>query len=258
MRSHTQLADMDSISILGSRVDCADFATAVDAAWQLIERGTPAHVVTFGAEMAVYAAQNADYRAAINAADLVVADTVGVATAMRAFGALQRDRVPGIELAAALIARCAANGLPVYLLGGAPGVAQAAARTLTAEHPGLRVAGARDGYFPPEEEGGVARDVRASGARLVLVGLGFPKQELFVRRNFDRLGDATFIGVGGSFDVWSGRVARAPEAWRRAGLEWLYRLASEPHRWRRQMALPSFAARVAWQKLFGGTGHAGP
>jgi N-acetylglucosaminyldiphosphoundecaprenol N-acetyl-beta-D-mannosaminyltransferase len=112
----------------------------------------------------------------------------------------------------------------------------------------MRVAGTRHGFFAESETPTVVDDIRASGASLVLVALGFPRQEFWIRDNLKALGAVTCIGVGGAFDVWAGKSKRAPESWRRAGLEWLYRLVTEPRRLGRQLALPEFAIRVLFQR----------
>jgi N-acetylglucosaminyldiphosphoundecaprenol N-acetyl-beta-D-mannosaminyltransferase len=115
---------------------------------------------------------------------------------------------------------------------------------------GLQIAGTQHGYFEAEQDEEVALRIRTSGARLVAVGMGFPRQENWVAENRAGLGTVVCIGVGGAFDVISGRLPRAPLAIRRAGLEWLYRLVREPRRFARQLALPVFAARALRQAFF--------
>lgn len=216
---------------------------------KLLRAERPAHVITLGAEMAVFASADQTYRNIVNSADLVVPDTVGVVVASKLLGRPVPSRIAGIELADQMIKRCARKGFGVYFLGGAEGVAAAAAGELAKQFEGLRVSGTHHGYFIPDEEPELAARIRESGARLVLVGMGFPQQEYWIRRNLERLGPAVCIGVGGSFDVWSGRLKRAPEGVRRAGMEWLYRLVNEPRRLGRQLALPRFAAQVTVQAV---------
>ena len=210
-----------------------------------VSDGRAAHVVTLGAEMAVRATRDPSYRAAVNNAELVVADTVGVVWAMRRSGSTLRERVAGIELVERL---CDAVRVPVFFVGGAEGVATEAAAALKQRHPSLVVAGVQHGYFADTASPSIGERIRASGARLVLVALGVPRQEFWIRDTLRSLGPATCIGVGGAFDVWSGRSPRAPEAWRSAHLEWLYRLIREPRRLGRQLALPEFALRVLVQR----------
>ncbi|HYK52319.1 MAG TPA: WecB/TagA/CpsF family glycosyltransferase [Candidatus Eremiobacteraceae bacterium] len=234
-------AGRSRIDVLGCGVDPVDMDDAVARIESFVSDGRAAQVVTFGAEMAVRATHDPSYQAAVNNAELVVADTVGVVWAMRRAGSTLRDRVAGIELVERL---CDAVRVPVFFLGGAEGVATEAAAALKQRHPSLIVAGVHHGYFADSASSSVAEQVRGAGARLVLVALGVPRQEFWIRDNLRGVGPATCIGVGGAFDVWSGRSPRAPESWRRAHLEWLYRLVREPSRLGRQLALPEFAIRV--------------
>ena len=239
------VAGRPRIDVLGCGVDPVDLDDAVDRVESFVSDGRAAQVVTFGAEMAVRASRDPSYRAVINGAELVVADTVGVVWAMRRAGSSLRERVAGIELVERL---CDAVRVPVFFLGGAEGVATEAAAALKQRHPSLIVAGVHHGYFDDSASPAVAEQIRASGGRLVLVALGVPRQEFWIRDNLRGVGPATCIGVGGAFDVWSGRSPRAPESWRRAGFEWLYRLVREPRRLGRQLALPIFAAKVLTQR----------
>ncbi len=238
-----------SFEILGSRVDMVDMGEALDRIAALLEQHRFAHVVTFGSEMAMRARRDRSYRDAINAADLVVPDTIGVVYAGRMLGHHVRERVAGIDLLERVCAACARDGAPVYLVGGASRVASDAAVELQRRHPGLHIAGTAAGFFSLEEEREILASIRESGARVVLVALGFPKQETWTRAHASELGDVVCIGVGGSFDVISGRLRRAPKAMRKLGLEWLYRLIKEPQRLRRQLVLPQFACLVTGQAL---------
>jgi N-acetylglucosaminyldiphosphoundecaprenol N-acetyl-beta-D-mannosaminyltransferase len=160
-----------------------------------------------------------------------------------------KHRVTGVELVDRLCARAAREGIRVFLFGGAPGVAEEAAAKLCERYSGLQIAGTRNGFFSPDESAAIAQQIRGSGAQLLFVGMGFPKQEFWLAEHLGETGCGAGIGVGGSFDVISGKVERAPAAWRRFGLEWLYRLAKEPHRWRRQLALPHFVLLVAAESV---------
>lgn len=234
-----------SLEILGCRLDAIDTDAATDAIVQFAREERGAQIVTLGTEMVVYAQRDPKYRAVVNNCALSLCDTVGLLAVARSRGATLRERVTGVELVEHLCARAAREAIPVFLLGGAPGVAEEAARILQARYSGLRIAGTRNGYFAPEESETVARRIRESGARLLFAGMGFPRQEFWLAQYLPGTGCGAGIGVGGSFDVISGRVERAPEGWRRLGLEWLYRLVKEPHRWRRQLALPQFVWLIA-------------
>jgi N-acetylglucosaminyldiphosphoundecaprenol N-acetyl-beta-D-mannosaminyltransferase len=235
--------------ILGSRVDPVDMDEAQHRVSQLLAEHRFAHVVTFGSEMAMLARRDPAYREVVNSADLVVPDTIGVVYAARMLGMPVREQVAGVELVERLCAACAADGVKLFLLGGAPGVAEEAGAALRAKYPALQIVGTQHGYFNDEQEPEILERIRSSGARLVLVALGFPRQEIWSRRHAAVLGPVVCMGVGGSLDIISGRVRRAPHVMRALGLEWLYRLASEPKRLRRQLALPQFAVLVAGQAL---------
>ncbi len=237
------------MQILGCRLDDVDAREAGKRILALARTGEGAQVVTLGTEMVVYAQRDARFRATINASALSLCDTVGLLWVARRRGARLRGRVTGVELIEVLCAGAAREGTRLYFLGGAQGVAQAAADRLRDRYHGLAVAGARNGYFEERESAGVAEGVRASGAQLLFCGLGFPRQELWLAEHLKATGCGVGIGVGGSFDVMSGKVRRAPVAWRKLGIEWLYRLLKEPQRWRRQLALPVFVALVARDEL---------
>lgn len=235
--------------ILGCRVDDVDAACATTRILELAKPGGGAQVVTLGTEMVVYAQRDARFRAVVNASALSLCDTVGLLWAARLKGARLKTRVAGVDLIERLCKAMAKGELSLYLFGGSDGVAENAGRALRDRHPGLLVAGSRAGYFDDSESASVAREIRASGASVLLCGLGSPRQEFWLAEHLRETGCGAGIGVGGSFDVLSGRLRRAPEAWRRAGLEWLYRLLREPRRWRRQLALPFFVALVALDAL---------
>lgn len=240
-----------SVQILGCRLDDVDAAEATEQIMNLARSDSGAQVVTLGTEMAVYAQRNPEFRRIVNAAALSVCDTVGLLMVARRRGAALRERVTGVELIEHLCAAAAQSGELVYFLGGAPGIAQRAAAELERRYPGLRVAGTRDGFFPQNDSERIAQAVRESGARLLFVGLGSPRQEFWISKYARAAGVGAAIGVGGSFDVVSGNVERAPAAWRNLNLEWLYRLVREPRRWRRQLALPYFVWLVTLESFFG-------
>ena len=250
-----------SISILGLPMDVV---TLEQAAQWVVERATDeaqspqgtAVAVSFNPELVMRAQDDPAAAEALWAADLTYPDGVGVVWAAGRQGVRQQartgekgltatpERVAGIDLAERVLASAADLGLSVYFLGAAPGVAGEAARRQSERHPGLIVAGTHDGYFTPAEEEAVVHAIHDSGAHILLVAMGAPRQELFLERHSDRLGARVGLGVGGSFDVWAGRVKRAPAWTQRAKVEWLYRLTTDPRRIQRQMVLPRYAVRV--------------
>ena len=206
--------------------------------------------ISFNPELVMRAREDMHAAEILRASDLCYADGVGaVWAAKRRLGPGDEsrptiERVAGIDLAQRVLELAAEAGLSVYFLGAKPGVAAAASRKQQARLPGLRVAGLHDGYFSPADEAAAVAAVRGSGADILLVAMGAPKQESLLYRHRDEWGAKVALGVGGSFDVWAGTVVRAPEWTQKAGVEWLYRLARDPRRLRRQMVLPRYAFRV--------------
>jgi len=225
-------------------VDAVTMADAVARAEALLRRGRPSMVVTTNPELVMHAQRDPELARALARAELVVPDGIGVVWAARVLGHPVPQRVPGVDLAEALLARAAAAGYRVYLLGAARGVAETAAQRLAARFPGLVVAGTHHGYFRPEEEPAVLAAVRQAAPHILLVALGAPRQELWIARHKSAWDVPLALGVGGSLDVFAGRVRRAPRWVQAVGLEWLYRLVRQPSRTGRMLALPRFAARV--------------
>ncbi len=253
--SHTlNLHYVQSIEILGCRLDLLDAAAASDRIMQFVRDRASAQIVTLGTEMVVYAQRDSSFRNVVNGCALSLCDTVGLLAVARGRGAQLRDRVTGVELVERLCLRAASDGVGVYFFGGAQGVAVDTASILEARFPGLQVAGMRNGFFASDDEPQIVAAIRSSGAGLLFVGLGSPRQEMWLARNLRATGCGAAVGVGGSFDVLSGRVQRAPQVWRRLGLEWLYRLIREPQRLRRQLALPYFVWLVLREQLRTGRG----
>jgi len=240
-------AGWPSVSILGF---AAHRVTLEEAAEWVLECADESQwertrlALSLNPELLVRAQEDERIASAVAGADLRFPDGVGAVWASRMQGVEKVDRVPGIELAERILEGAAEDGLSVFFLGAAPGVAADAAARMKQRYAGLDVAGSRHGYFGEEEQDSVVEEVRRSGADILLVALGAPRQELFLHRHRGELGVPVALGVGGSFDVWAGRVRRAPEAFRRLSLEWAYRLVTQPARLRRQLALPRFAYRV--------------
>jgi len=208
------------------------------------------HVVTLNSEMVMQAERNEELANIIRSAELVIPDGAGVVLYLRIQGKRQR-RCPGIELAESLLCQAGELGksCPVFFYGGAPGVAQKAAKVWQKQLPELAIAQTQHGYLSPEAEQEFKLTLKNQQPRLILVGLGVPRQELWIAQNRHLCPDATWIGVGGSFDIWAGIKSRAPSWLRNNHLEWLYRLYQEPWRWRRMMALPQFALKAISQRL---------
>ena len=240
---------MDSVRILGARVDDATYGDLLEMVDASVDSGKPHHVITVNVEMLVAAHDDPAFGAVLASADLNVADSVGVMLAARLLGRPLRERVTGSDGIHRLAAHSARMGYRLYLLGAAPGVAELAAENLQAASPSLRVAGTYAGSPRVSDEYDIIQRIRAANPDLLLVAYGVPAEEKWIARNRSRLGVPVMVGVGGAFDFAAGVTKRAPGWMQRLGLEWLYRLVSEPWRWRRQLALPRFCLLVLGQKL---------
>ena len=226
------------IDVLGVEFDNYTMEEAVAEGLRLMNEPGAHYVVTPNPEIVEVCRENADARRAVNGADLVIADGIGVIYGAKILGTPLKQRLPGIEFAERLLARMAASQKSLYLLGAKPGVAEQAAARLRAQHPGLVIAGTHDGYF--QDDAPVAADIRASGADVVFVCLGAPKQELWMEKNGAATGAHLLLGLGGALDVFAGVVQRAPKVFQKTGMEWFYRLIKQPSRAGRMMRLPLF------------------
>ena len=235
--------------VLGVAFDDVTMDEAVDRALAMLEEDGPHLVVTPNPEIVQRANKDRAFAEILAGADLVVPDGVGVIYAAKILGRPLKSRVPGIDLAAALMGRVVGTGKRLFLLGAAPGVAEQAAVNLRAAYPGLVVCGTHDGYF--EEDGPVIDAIRRAEADIVFVCLGAPKQEKWIAAHGEAAGARLYLGLGGSLDVFAGKAERAPERFQRLGLEWLYRLLKEPSRIGRMAKLPLFLVSAAGARLRG-------
>nr|WP_325257427.1 WecB/TagA/CpsF family glycosyltransferase [uncultured Oscillibacter sp.] len=234
------------INVLGVGFDNVTMDEALDRGMELLRSPGVHYVVTPNPEIVELCRENLAARQAVNEADLVLPDGIGVVKGARMLGTPLKEKVPGIEFAAGLMERMAREGMSLYLLGAKPGVAELAGKRLAERYPGLRIAGTRDGYF--QEDAPVVQDIRESGADCVFVCLGAPKQELWMAKHGEAAGARLLCGLGGSLDVFAGVVERAPKFWSDHGLEWFYRLCKDPRRARRMVKLPLFLVHVEREK----------
>ena len=234
---------------MGVGFDSLTIEEAVARAKSLMDERRAAYVVTPNPEIVMACRERAETMQAVNGADLVLPDGIGVIYGARILGTPLKSKLPGIDFITALMADMAKEGKSVFLLGAKPGVAETAAERLKVMHPGLIIAGTHDGYF--KEDAPVVAAVNAAQPDLLLVCLGAPKQELWMQRNQSALRIGLMAGLGGSLDVFAGNVKRAPKAFQKLGLEWFYRLLKEPKRIGRMMKLPKFLFACIGKKLRG-------
>jgi N-acetylglucosaminyldiphosphoundecaprenol N-acetyl-beta-D-mannosaminyltransferase len=192
------------------------------------------------------AEQNQTLSRVIRNAELVIPDGAGVVLYLRLLLKQEVKRTPGIELAELLL--CEAAKMPnhptIFLYGGAPGVAEKTAQHWREQAPDINIVGTFSGYHSEAESQQLTQTLSQLQPQVILVGLGVPRQELWIDQNRHLCPNAIWVGVGGSFDVWSGIKNRAPAWLGDNNLEWLYRLYKEPWRWRRMLALPKFAIKA--------------
>lgn len=228
--------------VLGVGFDSLTMNEAVESAMRLIEERGAHYVVTPNPEIVMLARKTPELGKALEGAALVLPDGVGITISASILGRPMAARLPGIDFAGAVMARLAQRGGSVYLFGAKPGVAERAGERLRERFPGLIICGCADGYF--EDDAPIIADIKAKAPDLLLVCLGAPKQEFWMRKNEGLPGVGLMIGLGGSLDVFSGDVDRAPESWQKLGIEWLHRLIKEPWRIGRMSKLPFFVIRA--------------
>lgn len=234
------------INVLGVGFDNVTMAEATARGRELLAAEGAHYVVTPNPEIVEACRADAEAMAAVNGADLVLPDGIGVIYGAKMLKTPLKERVPGIEFGTAMIESCAKSGKSVYLLGAKPGVAEQAAENLKQRFAGLTVAGTADGYF--KDDAKAAEAIRASGADLALICLGAPKQEKFMAKYGEATGAKLLLGLGGSLDVFAGVAQRAPAFYVDHNLEWFYRLIKNPSRIGRMMKLPLFLVHVAKEK----------
>ena len=239
----------DRINILGVGFDSLTMDEAVSRGMALMAEKEAAYVVTPNPEIVMLAREDTALLNAVRDAALVLPDGIGVVKGARILGTPLKEKIPGIDFAANLMAKMAENGQKLFLLGAKPGVAEAAAQELQGRFPGLVICGTNDGYF--QDDAPVVEKINAAEPDLLLVCLGAPKQELWMQTNAPQLHVGLMAGLGGSLDVFAGITERAPAGWQKLGLEWLYRLLKEPSRAKRMSNLPKFGFAVIGKRLSG-------
>jgi N-acetylglucosaminyldiphosphoundecaprenol N-acetyl-beta-D-mannosaminyltransferase len=207
-------------------------------------------VITANPEIIMKAKVDPEYMDIIHQATYVTADGIGVVKAAQLLNEPLPERVAGFDTMMDLLEVANQERFRIYLLGATQSVLERVMARLAAEYPNVEIIGAHNGFFDWEDES-IAREIRELEPDLVFVALGVPKQEQWIARHFDSFEKGIFMGLGGSFDILAGEVPRAPEAWQRMNVEWLYRLVNQPSRWRRMLALPHFAWKVLIQRLKG-------
>ena len=232
------------VRVLGCPVDALDMEATVARCEEIVAERTYAQHMALNVAKLVACRDDELLRSAVENSAIVNADGQGVVLAARLLGTRLPERVAGIDLMDALMARAAERGWRVFILGAKDEVLERASEVLAERHPGLILAGTRNGYFKPEETAGVCEQIREAKTDVLFVAMGTPHKELFLAEHGPSLGVPLVMGVGGAIDVVAGVTRRAPVLWQRLGLEWLYRMLQEPRRMFRRYAVTNarFAA----------------
>ena len=238
------------VDVLGVGFDDIAIGQAVLRACEILAENEKTYVVTPNPEIVSMARKDEALSLAVNNAGLVLPDGIGIILGARMLGTpLTGGRVPGIDFASSLLSEMAQSSRSVFLLGAKQGIAEQAGENLKEKFPGLVIAGSEDGYFTEDKP--VIEKINSAQPDVLFVCLGSPRQELWMAEHIGHLQVKLCVGLGGSLDVFAGRVKRAHAFFRKLGIEWLYRLISDPRRIKRMIKLPLFVLAVMRKRLSG-------
>ena len=227
----------------------ASYAQALSCVEEAIDSGRKSFWVAVNPEKVYRAWHDPGVMSVLNEADVGICDGSGVSLAAKLLFGSGLPRCTGCDLFFRLMALAAKRGWGVFLLGASPESNEGACRNLEGRFPGLRVVGRRDGYF--RDSADVVEQINASGADLLFVAMGSPKQEYWIAEHRGKLNAAFCLGVGGSFDVASGKTKRAPKVFQRTGTEFLFQLMVQPRRLKRKIVYTPFLLEVLKARVFG-------
>lgn len=243
-----QKNDFPTVSIYGIPFSKMTMKDTVNWLTDAILNRRSTHVITANPIMVMAALENDKFMQVMQQADMVVPDGAGIVWAANHVGAPVAERVAGFDLLHELLRVGEQYHWRVYMLGTTDEVIQAAKERLQQQYSGIQIVGARDGFFGAAEDEEVVETIRQAAPDLLFVARGADTQEPWIAQYRDRLNATVMMGVGGSFDIISGRMKRAPEWMQKMKLEWFYRLAKQPTRYKRMLALPKFALKVIKDK----------
>jgi N-acetylglucosaminyldiphosphoundecaprenol N-acetyl-beta-D-mannosaminyltransferase len=235
---------MPRINLGPVSLDAVEPQEILDRIKEFIKTRTPSHVVTLNALMFNIALKNRELSETISRAALITPDSSGIIWAADQLTKTKLKRFTGIDLLNHLCAYASGSGHSVFFLGGKPGIPELAADNMVKTYPSLRVAGSHDGYFSRDDEDNLFALIASKSPDIVFVGLDMPRQELWISKNLSRFNASVIMGVGGSFDVISGNLKRAPGFMRVMHLEWFFRLCQQPWRITRMIDLPFFVLNI--------------
>lgn len=230
-------------TVLGIQVNTESYDELLPKVFDQIEKQQKSLIVAINPEKIIKAKEDPALKKLLNNAEFQIPDGIGVILASKIQKGQITSRVTGVDMMLRLCEEAAQRNKPIFLYGGKPGIADQAAKKLQELYPSIQIAGTQDGYEKDNQK--VVDKINEAKPDLLFVAMGSPKQENWINANRDQLHPTIYQGVGGSFDVLAGNVKRAPEAFQKVGMEWFYRLMKEPHRIKRQIALPLFLLEVA-------------
>lgn len=236
------------INIFGINIENLTNDEAMDILTDELKTDGLFTIATPNTEIVMQSKKNLEYQVLVNSFDMVVPDGIGLIYASKIKKLPLKERVTGFDLSVGLLEKSADIPFNLYILAGKPGVSERAAKNIENDYSGVTVVGNRNGYFTHDEEDSIIDNINSSNPDVIFVGLGFPKQEEFIRRNKDRINAKIIIGNGGATDIFAGDINRAPDIFIRLNLEWFYRLLSDPKRIKRQMAIPQFLFNIVVNK----------
>lgn len=246
----------DRVSILDVNIDKITLKEARDKVKSFLNSKAINTIYTPNTEIVMEARKDRVLKEILNNGDLVIPDGIGLIYASRIKKRELPERVTGFDLSIEMLSLANEGGYRVFLLGGKPGVAEAASKNIKKDYPNINIAGYHHGYFKgthigykeSEEEKNVINSINQSNTDILFVGFGAPKQEKWINENKEKLNCKVVIGNGGTIDILAGIAKRAPEIYQRLGLEWFYRLLKDPKRIKRQIVLPLFVLTVLLTK----------
>lgn len=244
------------IKLFGVRIDKVTLTEATEKVSNFLKDSSTNTIYTPNSEIVMLAKEDETLKTIINKADLIIPDGIGIVYASRMKKKPLPERVTGVDLSMKILELCNENGYSLFILGGKEGVAKKACEKISDEYKTIKIAGFNSGYFKGThigfkghlEEKAVIDKINSSKADVLFVGLGAPKQEIWINENKDKLNCKVIIGNGGTVDIIAGEVKRAPIIYQKLGLEWLHRLIKEPYRIKRQLVLPKFALKVLFSR----------
>ena len=231
------------VDVLGIEFDHTTKKETIHTLKKRIMETKKTFIVTANPEIVMHAQRDPQYKKTLQSADYIIPDGIGVIMGAKLLKNPLPERIPGFDLMKDLLHLANKESLRVFFLGAREEVLNKAIDNVKRDYPGIQVAGCHHGFFE-ENDSEVVSMVKESSPDMVFVALGFPRQERWIHNNYHLFQKGIFMGVGGSFDVLSGTIKRAPELWRKLNIEWLYRLIKQPQRWKRMAFLPLFILKI--------------